>query len=216
MPAIRFLYFDLGNVLVHFTRERMCSQMGEVAGVDPEVVHNTIFEGRLQQDYELGRISSQAFFESFCRQTASRPDFEALSRAAADIFSLNESLVPVVTQLRRNGHRLGILSNTCEMHWEHLLRRFPILRENFDVQALSYRIGAMKPDRAIFDAAVAAAGVEAAQVFFTDDIPGHVAGACTAGLDAVLYVSTPQLIEDLRRRGIGEEEVRSQKLGVRT
>ena len=201
MPSIRFLYFDLGNVLLHFTLERMCRQMGEVAGLDPEMVRRIVFESPLQQDYELGRLSSEAFYESFCRETASRPDFEALSRAGADIFSLNESLIPVIAQLQRDGYRLGILSNTCEMHWEHCLRRFPVLGEKFDVHVLSYRIGAMKPDRAIFGAAVAMAGVESQQVFFTDDVPGHVAGACVAGLDAVLYKSTPQLIEELRRRG---------------
>ena len=46
------------------------------------------------------------------------------------------------------------------------------------------------------------AGVAPEKIFFTDDTPGHVAGAQSVGFDAVLYTTTAQLVEDLRARGI--------------
>jgi putative hydrolase of the HAD superfamily len=71
----------------------------------------------------------------------------------------------------------------------------------FEVHALSYRIGAAKPEPAIFAAAAELAGVAPQEVFFTDDLPRHVAGARAAGFDAVQYTSTPQLVAELRARG---------------
>jgi HAD superfamily hydrolase (TIGR01549 family) len=97
---------------------------------------------------------------------------------------------------------LGVLSNTCQSHWEHCRRKFCILRESFSVYALSYEIHEMKPDAAIFQAAAELAGVAPEQIFFTDDMAGHVAGARAAGVDAVQYVSTPQLAAELRSRGV--------------
>jgi len=202
MAPPNFLYFDLGMVLVNFDVGVMCRQMGEVAAIDPARVYQVLLEHPLQKEYERGRISTREFFEGFCRATGTRPDLGALISAGSDIFELNASMIPVAVHLYRAGWRMGILSNTCESHWEHCLRRFPLLGEFFGVHALSYRIGAAKPEAAIFEAAAQLAGVAPEAIFFTDDLPGHVAGARAAGLDAVQFVSPPQLVADLRARGV--------------
>ncbi|MGQ9575706.1 MAG: HAD family hydrolase [Thermoguttaceae bacterium] len=201
MP-LRFFYFDLGQVLLRFDVGVMCQQMASVAGIDPAEVFRAVFDTPLQRDYELGRLTTRQFYEEFCRQTATRPDFQALLLAASDIFELNTTILPVVTHLAHAGYRLGVLSNTCQGHWEHCLRRFAILQELFEVHALSYRLGAAKPDRAVFHAAAQMAGAEPQEIFFTDDIAGHVAGARAAGLDAVQYTSTAELAAAIRCRGI--------------
>jgi putative hydrolase of the HAD superfamily len=202
VTAPQFLYFDLGKVLVDFEVERMYRQIAQVAGVDPTTVRQVLFFDGLQKEYELGRISGEQFYEMFCQATGTRPDFQTLERAASDIFEVNVSILPLIACLERAGYRLGILSNTCRSHWEHCLRKLCILRESFSVYALSYEIHEMKPDAAIFLAAAGLAGVAPAEVFFTDDMAGHVAGARAAGIDAVQYVSTPQLAAELRSRGV--------------
>jgi len=198
----RFLYFDLGMVLVTFSVDRMCRQMGAVAGLDPERVKEVVFHGDLQKRFELGRLSSREYYEAFCRASGTRPDYDAIVQASSDIFELKVSMLPVVGQLRQAGYRLGILSNTCESHWNHCTRRYRILGDTFAVHAPSFRLGVCKPDAAIFRAAAELAGCPPQEIFFVDDTPGHVAGARAAGFDAVQYTSTPQLVGELRRRGI--------------
>lgn len=198
----KILFFDLGMVLLKFDVNVMCRQVGEVAGIPAAAAHRALFESPLQRDYESGRVTTRQFYESFCCETGTRPDFDALLQAASDIFELNASMIPVVAHLYRGGWRLGLLSNTCECHWEHCHRRFRMLSELFDVHALSFRIGAAKPEPAIFHAAADLAGVAPHEVFFTDDIPGHVEGARAVGFDAVPYATTPRLVADLRHRGV--------------
>jgi glucose-1-phosphatase len=198
----KFLYFDLGNVLLHFDVGVMCQQMAAVADIGPADVFQAVFTTRLQCDYELGRISTREFFEGFCRQTGTRPDFHALLDAATDIFHLNASMIPVVAQLHHAGYRLGILSNTCANHWEHCLRRYAVLRELFDAHVLSHVIGAAKPDASIYQAAAGLAGVQPREIFFTDDVAGHVEGARAAGFDAVQFTSAAALVKELRERSI--------------
>lgn len=202
MTPPKFLYFDLGKVLLDFDVGQMCRQMGEVAGIDPSRVKEVLFNGQLQRQYELGQISSWGFYEAFCTSSGTRPDYDALRRAGSDIFELNVRTLPIVAQLGAAGHRLGVLSNTCESHWEHCTRRYRIIAEAFEVHALSYRIGATKPEARIYRAAAELAGVQPEEIFFVDDNPDNVAGALAVGFDAVQYASGSHLAAELRGRGI--------------
>jgi len=198
----KFLYFDLGMVLVTFSVRRMCQQMADVTGLAPERVQEALFDGQIQHRYEMGQIATREFYEAFCQATHTRADFDRLLAAASDIFEIHAPTLPVVAQLRQAGHRLGILSNTCEAHWEHCLGRYRVLAECFDVYALSYRTGTTKPDVAIFRAAAEMAGVDPQEIFYTDDLAGHIAGARSAGFDAVQFTTAANLAEELRRRGV--------------
>ena len=197
----KFIYFDLGKVLVDFSFEQMCRQMGEAAGIEPQQVQVVLAAG-LQADYETGRLGSRAAYETFCRQSGTQPEYEAFSQATNDIFTPIDSMLPVIAALYHAGHRLGILSNTCEGHWNYCLRRYTMLRDLFSVHALSFEIGAVKPERAIFCKAAEMAGCQPEEIFYTDDIPGHVGGARSTGLDAVVYASTAELVKELRQRGV--------------
>jgi len=125
-----------------------------------------------------------------------------LIAAAAEIFELNLPVLPIVAQLRQAGYPMGILSNTCETHWEYCRRHYRIVSEGFGVYALSYKLGAVKPDAAIFHAAAELAGCRPEEIFFVDDIAGHVAGARAVGFDAVQFTTAEGLASDLRQRGI--------------
>jgi glucose-1-phosphatase len=201
MPP-KFFYFDLGKVLVDFSVERMCQQIATAAGIEPARVSETLFAGGLQLAYESGRISSQEFHERFNRETGSCCPYDDLALASNAIFTLNASIVPVVAQLAAAGHRLGILSNTCPGHWQYCRERFRLL-DSFGTYVLSYEVQACKPDPAIFLAAAERAGCRPEEIFYTDDLPGHVAGARGVGLDAVQYTTTPALAAELRQRGVG-------------
>lgn len=197
----KFIYFDLGKVLVDFSNERMCRQIADAAGISAEQAQAVLSAG-LQKDYETGRLDSRGFHESFCRQTGSQLDYDTFSLAFNDIFTPIASMWPVISQLYQAGHRLGILSNTCEGHWNFCLGRYQLLRAFFSVHALSYEIGTVKPDAAIFRKAAELAGCRPEEIFYTDDIAGHVAGAKSVGFDAVLYTSTQELAAELRKRGV--------------
>ena len=109
----------------------------------------------------------------------------------------------VLSHLAAAGHRLGLLSNTCDVHWNYLAHgRYSMIPEIFHVVALSNRIGAVKPEPKIYQAAAELAGVAPSEIFFTDDMPGHVAAARTAGFDAVQYTTTPAIVAELRKRGV--------------
>jgi glucose-1-phosphatase len=203
MQQPRFLYFDLGNVLLKFDHRLACRQMGAVAGVSEQRVWDVVFAGDLEERYESGQIGDREFYDIFCGQTGTKPDFEALLLAGSAIFTPNVSILPVVGALLNAGHRMGILSNTCPGHWSYCTHgRYAIIERGWAVYALSYELGACKPSPKIYQAAARLAGLEPHEIFFVDDVAGHVAAARASGFDAVQYTTTPQLVDDLRARGL--------------
>lgn len=201
MP-IELIYFDLGNVLLTFDHDLAARQMAEVAQVSEETVRRVVFEEGLQERFERGDLTTGEFFDSFCQLTRSQPDRADLLHAGSNMFQLNVPVIPVVAHLRAAGYRLGILSNTCQPHWDFVNGRFAILQRHFDPRILSFRAGASKPERKIFQLAREAAGIEPAKLLFIDDRAENVTSACEAGLDAVQYTTPSQLISDLAQRGV--------------
>ncbi len=202
MPA--YFYFDLGNVLCTFCHEQMCRQMAAVAGVPAELVRQEFLEIPRFFAFESGQITEEEFFQEFCERTGTRPDRQALEIATSDIFTLNRAVLPWLSRLADRGHRTGVLSNTNPWHWRWITagRYAEILPGRFEQFVLSYEVGFLKPTRDIYEAAVQAAGVAAAEVFFVDDRPENVAAALEVGLDAVLFTTTDALADALSERGV--------------
>ena len=71
-----------------------------------------------------------------------------------------------------------------------------------DDVVVSADVGAMKPDPAIFRAALERNGFEAARTTFVDDSPANVAGAAVAGLDAIRFIDADTLRAELAARGL--------------
>ena len=106
----------------------------------------------------------------------------------------------LVEQLRRR-YRMLVLSNTNAIHFEMVRDTYPLLR-HFDHYVLSYEVGALKPEPAIYREAVRHARCEPGECFFTDDIPDYVEGARREGIDAVRFTGYEALCGELRARGI--------------
>lgn len=203
MSAIKFIYFDLGNVLLNFSHQRMVDQVAAVAGVSSTIVQQNLFDNDLENRYETGEFNSIQFHAEFCRLIDQECDLDDFLTACGDIFWLNESAMPVVSQLAPLSIGMGVLSNTCEAHWDFAMKRFSALRQFFPVCVTSFEAKSMKPDARIYQVAIERAGVSPGEIFFTDDKPENVQAALSAGFDAVLFTTANQLLSDLAKRGVG-------------
>ncbi len=202
MPP-QFVYFDLGNVLCTFDRDRALRQMATVCGAPVEAVRAAVLDAGLQADLERGRCDWLGFHEAFSSRTGTTSDPLRLAAAASEMFDLHVPMLPILAGLARLRCRCGILSNTCDVHWSHLVSSgYAVLPGTFEQVVLSHEVGAVKPDPAIFAAAAERAGVAVGAIFFCDDLPEHVAAARKAGWDAALFTSADRLIDDLERRGL--------------
>lgn len=201
--APRFLYFDFGKVLVSFDHHIACRQMAAVAGLSQADVQRLVFDSGFQLAFERGDFSSQEFYEEFCRRSRTAPERDELLHAASAIFEPQPEVLELVSRLRDRGYRLGVLSNTCDIHWQYCSTgRFASLPSLFEVLALSYQLRLLKPQAEIYWAAARLAGVAPTEVFFVDDRLDNIAGAQAAGFDAVQFTTVAALVQELERRGV--------------
>ncbi|MEI6256609.1 MAG: HAD family phosphatase [Planctomycetota bacterium] len=198
-----FVYLDMGNVIVSFDRDRAFRQMSEVSGATEDAIRGVVMEGGLHEASERGALDWQAFHREFSRRTGTVSDPAVLAHAASDMFALKIDMLPVIAGLERTGCGLGILSNTCGPHWEHLLSlNYSVLPGNFREIILSHEVRAIKPEPDIYALATQRAGVPPDRIFFCDDILAHVEAARVAGWQAELFTSVSGLIDALDRRGL--------------
>jgi glucose-1-phosphatase len=203
MREPRFIYFDLGNVLLRFDHRIAARNMAQLAGITEEQAWNVVFQGDLECSYEAGKLTTLQFHEAFGKATSTCTDFDRFQTANAEIFEVNARIVPIVAHLHAARYPLGILSNTSEIHWNYVSRgRYAVIQYFFEVHALSFKLRAMKPERRMYDEAAKLAGFAPEEIFFTDDRPENVEGAKEAGFDAVLFESPYQLANELRARGV--------------
>jgi putative hydrolase of the HAD superfamily len=199
--AVRTLLFDLGNVLIDFSHDMMCSQIAAVCGVADVQIRRLLLDQGLQLRFERGELSEAEFHQAVERAVNRRVDLLALRRAGADIFRLNEAIIPLLDHWKQNGQRLVLLSNTCVTHYDWVRLQYDVLNR-FDDCVLSFQVGATKPEEAIFQSALRTIGCAPQECFYTDDVAAYVERGRAMGLQAEVYNDVPTLVRQLEQRGV--------------
>lgn len=182
--AYKAYIFDIGNVLIHFSFEKMVQQMCGLYGAAFDEMVAVI--GKLGRLYERGTISTEELFTSLEQTFDRRPPDTAVERALSDIFTENCEMSGMPARLRASGARTVLLSNTNDIHWRYIEQRYPFLRD-FDATVLSFREGTAKPEQVIYEAALRAADCAPKECLFIDDLEENVVAARKLGMNAVVY-----------------------------
>jgi glucose-1-phosphatase len=202
--AIRTLIFDLGKVIVDFSFDEAYSRMRAASGLTDADIRARFLHGSLMADFETGRIGSQAFVAEVNHRMGTQLTMKNFSELWASIFHPAPILGVELLRSLRQQHRLILLSNTNELHFETIRESYPHVR-HFDALVLSHEVGVMKPDRAIYELALQQAQCAANECLFFDDLAENIAGARAAGLNARQFVGREKLLCDLAEFGVGLE-----------
>ncbi len=134
-------------------------------------------------DLELA-ISPETFLANFARFP------RGLYPGAADLIVELSEMVEI-----------GVLSNTNQLHWETQIDAH-LLQKLVPRPYLSYRLGEVKPDEAVYRLVLDDLGLPAGQVLFLDDNRINVDGARRVGLAAETVKGPVEARQTLRRYGL--------------
>ncbi|MDE2291539.1 MAG: HAD family phosphatase [Elusimicrobia bacterium] len=197
---VKAVFFDIGNVLVRFDSAGLMKDFALAAGSSPWRVARLVWSRGLVDDVERGRLSGRELYEAVREQTGYSGDYEDFRRIWCGRFRLDERAAALFRRLARRMPAY-LLSNTNELHWEHIRRRYAFAREAAGA-VLSFEAKARKPEAAIYEAAVRAAGAAPGECFFVDDSSENVKGARAAGLKAVTFKGAARLEKDAASLGL--------------
>ena len=199
------ILLDLGNVIVGLDFERGYRAIAARCAFSVAEIPERIRAAALAAPYEVGEISSEEFHRRFCDALEMRGvNFADFGPLWNEMFAPTPLLSSELLESLRARYRLLLVSNTNDLHFRWIRRRYPLLK-HFHEYVLSYEVGSMKPSPGIFQEAIRRAGCRPEECFFTDDVEANVEGARRLGIDAVLFSGQEQLEQELARRGVNWE-----------
>ena len=194
------LVFDLGNVVVDFDQSLFLRQLAAYFNCSLKEVERHIFNSGLENRYDRGSITSQEFFQQATAMLGTAGSYQRFTDAWNTIFTARPEMDALLAALKKR-YRLGLLSNTNELHFSSIQRAFPVIGV-FDDLFLSYQMGATKPDPAVFKAVIDRTGVDPSHILFIDDIPAHIDAAKSCGMQGIVYTHISHLRLALTERGV--------------
>ncbi|MGM0578179.1 MAG: HAD family hydrolase [Myxococcota bacterium] len=172
---VEFVLFDLGGVLVDVDMDRAERRWAD-HGYDPVAFHPAFHDSGAKADGDVGRLDAEGMRRRV-EEAAGRPvPMEVL----LDVWGAVVRWRPWVPRLvERLAVPYGVLSNTDPVHIRALgpLPGAERLLYSFD-------LGATKPDRRAFEAALALVSHPPERIRYVDDRADNVAAALEVGLRA--------------------------------
>lgn len=174
---VNSVVFDVGRVLIDFSYDQFFALLNNRGG---QICDEADFAARAGlTQYEHGRISSQQFLKRVNALLTQPFSEEELTAAWNDLFSPCPQMLVCAARLKGRC-RVYLLSNTSELHWQHLKDTYRLNNICHDLFA-SYEVGAMKPAAEIFAAAQQRFGLTPEETLFIDDKQENIAGAIACG-----------------------------------
>lgn len=199
---IEDIIFDLGGVLLDLNMQGIgdaCKRLG----INPELFFvkadekntSTVCQGisasRAITAYQVGEMTSDQFLslvQSHCAEGITRDDIIEAWNACIGLIPRDR--LDMIKELRRKGYHTHLLSNTNDLHWEEIKRRYfstegYTCADLFDNIFVSHEVHLAKPAPEIYHYAVQRIGKPAGQCLFIDDTLLNVEAAQSEGLQGV-------------------------------
>lgn len=199
--SIKSVVFDLGKVLVDFDYGIAGRKLAARAGMAATELGQFLVHVPLIVRYETGLISSQEFYEEVRAATGYLGDLEEFAQLFADIFTPIEPMIELHSELRGQGYRTYIFSNTNELAIRFIRRNFPFF-QNFDGYILSYEHKSMKPESGLYEVVETKSGVRGQEILYVDDRPENVASGAARGWQVILQESPAKTRSVIQQLGL--------------
>ncbi len=191
---IRAVIFDLGRVLVQVDFTRMLRRFTPtVALAGDDFTLEKLTAHPFFRDFAEGRIDGREFWRRLKNHFRADLEYDDFRDIWCDIFAPMPGMRELAGEIARR-YPVTLLSDIDPIHWAWLSETWPWLK-SFPDPVLSYEIGHMKPHRACYEKAAAAVKQPPENCLFIDDRPPNIAGACAAGMSAILFTG----IDNLRK-----------------
>lgn len=207
---IKAIIFDLGRVIVDVNDQDAARALMKYTKLAQATIHSTLFCSKHYENFTLGRISAAEFYAAVKKDLRLTCSFAKFKFIWNNIFARRENVEQLIRKLKRDKSKVNrsnkpcliLLSDTNKLHFEFILKHYPILKE-FDDVVVSYKHNCKKPSKKIFFIALKKAkelaDAEPCECLYFDDLIENIEGARQLGIKAVQYTSYRSLAAALRK-----------------
>jgi len=116
------------------------------------------------------------------------------------IFKKNKKLFRVAYKLKKNGFRIGILSNQWHLSKQALIT--PKNSKGFNPIIVSSMVGIRKPNPKIYKLLIKKSKLKSNEILFIDNMDWNLKPARKLGIKTILFKDNKQCIRELKKIGV--------------
>ena len=170
--------FDIGRVLLDFDFQSSLARLFPPG--TPDVTARLMRLMERKDEFESGKIDVDSYTRWALEVLETEATAAEFHDAWRDIFTPNEPMWRRVRQLKADGHRLILFSNTNVIHADWFYASYPEFHL-FDDAVMSYLTGHVKPQPEIYRHAIGQHGLIPAETLYIDDLPENAAAGRAHG-----------------------------------
>lgn len=198
---IRNIIFDVGNVLVEYSWERMFEAL-HITGEAYDAVAKATALSPMWNELDRSLLSDEEILQGFINNA---PEYEREIRLVWD--NIPESIhcydysVEWVRKFRKKGYKTYILSNYSKRGYEVTKQELPFVAD-MDGVLFSYEVKLVKPEPEIYQTLLEKFQLKPEECVFLDDNEKNIIAAREAGIHAIHFKNKEQAEEELAKLGV--------------
>ena len=193
------IILDMGNVLLEWDKDKILQGVSDTKK-DYLILDKTIFQSGLWERLDLGTMTRQELVlkvVSMIGNTYQKKVEEVIWNWPSYIDIYTE-VFPVLSELKKKGYRIFVLSNTSKVFYDLLEEQLSPLKELLDGFVLSCDIKAIKPDLAMFKEILDKYQLNPTNCVFLDDIEYNTIAAEKLGIKAYQVKKRSDVVDILK------------------
>ena len=198
---IKAVLFDLCKLNVHFNIDPAIKRLSKCSGLSVKEIEDYFVSSGLEVLYDGGKITTRQFYAEIKDALGLKIGFAAFKKIWNGIFTPKNDMIGLIGTLSK-GYRLVLISNTNEMHFQHIRKNYPVLNK-FDRLIVSYQEKQRKPDERLYAKAAKACRAKPKEIYYIDDRHDLTSAAEELGFNVFTYRNNfRELLDDMKDKGI--------------
>ncbi len=199
---ITTIIFDLSEVYlkgIWMVEEKLENMMD----MPKEKIKAMIFK-RPEENFDMlmeGKITEEEYWARLIKNNNLSISIAKLKEAARDNFEEIGGTREIIEDLKKQGYRLGLLSNHSKEWIAHCEKKFDY-HKLFNSVLYSFEIGICKPDKRAYEKILEKLNAKPGECLFIDDSRKNIQAAKELGINTILFKSNNQLTDDLLKFGV--------------
>ena len=193
------IILDMGNVLLEWNKDKILQGVSDTKK-DYLMLDKTIFQSGLWERLDLGTMTRQELVLKVVSMIGStyQKKVEEVIWNWPSYIDIYREVFPVLSELKKKGHRIFVLSNTSKVFYDLLDEQLSPLKELLDGFVLSCDIKAIKPDLAMFKEILDKYQLNPTNCVFLDDIEYNTIAAEKLGIKAYQVKKRSDVVDILK------------------
>lgn len=196
------ILFDLGNTIFHIDFDKSFQYWSQISGIALETIRERFQWDDAHKAFERGHLSEEAYTQHLGSRLGFDLSYKDFFKGWNAIYLENLAGIEILLAGLSKDYKLAALSNTNVTHEKVWKGQYKDLLSPLEKVFGSHHLGAVKPEKIIYEKALSILDVTGEKTIFLDDKIENIEGAAQVGITGIVVESPKQMYDALNGLGV--------------